>query len=708
MQTGKDTQTRRPDLKENNHRASLDLLYHIGRELASALDLRTVLERVLFLSMRNVGAISGSIIVLDDNGKPVESAIITGAQVHNHTTQRLRSTLDRGLAGWVFKNLEPVLIQDTSQDERWMLRKYEDEEGSSPKSAVSAPLFARERMIGVMTLVHPQPGFFSHEHLELVQAIADQAGIAVLNARLYAESQRQARVMTALAESAATITASLNLEDVLLRIMEQISQALDVEGVSLALIVPEEDALIVRAATGPVKDLLVNSRWEIGQGIAGWVAKEGRGVIVQNAAEDERFDPLVDQKTGFKTHSVACAPLRYRGQIIGVLEAVNPKSGDFDPDALLVLTGIGSLAGTAVRHAQLFERLQAAHQSYRELFEDSIDPIFITDRDGKIMDANRQAVLTSDYDKMNLITLSISQVHIPDLTQLGKDYENLGFGKTLSYESRLRTLSGHEVPIQVYVRQVKSDGAIRIQWIMQDITERKNLDSMREDLLSMIYHDLRSPLANVVSSLDVIDTMLSAESDDPTYKSLLNIAMRSTERIQRLTNSLLDINRLEAGQPIVKQQTIEPVLLINEAVELIQPVSDNKNISLTTAVPFDLPKVFVDADMIRRVLSNLFENAAKFTPQGGKIHASVFTKQDWVVFQIDDTGPGIPASEHERIFEKFTRIKTQESIKGLGLGLAYCRLAVEGHGGKIWVESEPGMGSHFFFTLPAAPGESSL
>ena len=334
MQTGKDTQARKPNSKENNHRASLDLLYHISRELTSALDLRTVLERVVFLSMRNVGAISGSIIVLDDNGKPVESAIITGAQVHNHTTQRLRSTLDNGLAGWVVRNRQPVLITDTSQDDRWMLRKYDTDEGTSPKSAVSAPLFARERMIGVMTLVHPQPGFFSDEHLNLVQAIADQAGIAVLNARLYAESQRQARVMTALAESAATITASLNLEDVLSRIMDQISQALDVEGVSLALIDPEENTLVVRAATGPVKDLLINSCWEIGQGIAGWVAQEGQGVIVQNVAEDPRFDPMVDQRTGFKTQSIACAPLRYRGQIIGVLEAVNPNSGDFDPDAL--------------------------------------------------------------------------------------------------------------------------------------------------------------------------------------------------------------------------------------------------------------------------------------------------------------------------------------------------------------------------------------
>src|SRR3990170_1709334 len=143
-------------------RASLDLLYHISRELASALDLRTVLERVLFLSMRNVHAIRGSIIVLDDNGRPVESAVIAGDQVMDRNTSRLRATLDRGLAGWVVRNRQAALIMNTSKDERWMLQQYEvADENVDSKSAVSAPLMVRERLVGVITLVHPQPNYFS-------------------------------------------------------------------------------------------------------------------------------------------------------------------------------------------------------------------------------------------------------------------------------------------------------------------------------------------------------------------------------------------------------------------------------------------------------------------------------------------------------------------------------------------------------------------
>src|SRR5512137_342478 len=220
-----------PDIDVNSTRSSLELLYHISRELSSALDLRALLERVLLLSMQNVGAINGSIIVLDDHGDPVDSAIVAGKTIHNHTTDRLRDTLEKGLSGWVLRERQAALVEDTAQDSRWMPRQYEEDERQNPKSAVSAPILTRDKLVGILTLVHPKPGFFTSEHVALVQAIADQAGIAVLNARLYAESQRHAEVMTSLAKSAAGISVSLNLEDVFSGILEQIDITLKVQAV---------------------------------------------------------------------------------------------------------------------------------------------------------------------------------------------------------------------------------------------------------------------------------------------------------------------------------------------------------------------------------------------------------------------------------------------------------------------------------------------
>jgi signal transduction histidine kinase len=183
--------------------------------------------------------------------------------------------------------------------------------------------------------------------------------------------------------------------------------------------------------------------------------------------------------------------------------------------------------------------------------------------------------------------------------------------------------------------------------------------------------------------------------------------LRSTERIQRLTNSLLDIKRLEAGQPLGDRVLAIPGELIKEAVDTVSPVAENKQQKINILSLPELPLVMVDAEMIRRVLINLLENAVKFTSSGGTIQINAQQEGNWLKVWVQDNGPGIPVSEHERIFDKFTRLNAKDSSKGLGLGLAYCRMAMQGHGGRIWVESEPGAGSHFVFTLPVMNEDAS-
>lgn len=683
---------------DNSTRSFLELLYHISRELSSALDLRTVLERILFLSMHNVGAISGSIIVLDDNGDPVDSAIIIDDKVQEHTTDRLREPLEKGLSGWVARNRQLAVVENTNVDVRWMPRYYEVDEKQLPKSAVSVPLLTRDKLVGVLTLVHPQIGFFISDLVALVQAIADQAGIAVLNARLYAESQRDAQVMTSLANSAAGISVSLNLEDVFKAILDQTDLTIHAQGIILTLVDANSGKLELKAAKGQSGNLIIQASEKMERGISCWVAEHDQGVIIRDISQDARYAPAIDQLDGIIPHAILCAPIHYRGQVIGTLEAINLEVGGFDQDSLLILSGIANLSGTAIRHAQLYEQLQAAHQSYQDLFEDSIDPILITNWEGEILEANRIAALSSDFGKDQLRAMSIHQIHRVDQVLVGESFSHLHAGNTLSYESSLCTASGHEVPIKVYVREIKLDDISRLQWIMRDITEQKKLDTLREDLTSMIYHDLRSPLANVVSSLGLLDTMLPSE--DPALKSLLDISMRSTVRIQRMTESLLELSTMEAGRPIGTRKQTSILALIYEAVEAMESLVHSKSQIISYKVPDRLPNVLADQDMIRRVVINLLENASKYSPQGSKIEVGASQEGEQIMVWVEDNGPGIPASEHKRIFEKFTRLKTESAPKGLGLGLAYCHLAVQAHGGKIWVESEVGRGSRFTFSLP--------
>jgi signal transduction histidine kinase len=268
-----------------------------------------------------------------------------------------------------------------------------------------------------------------------------------------------------------------------------------------------------------------------------------------------------------------------------------------------------------------------------------------------------------------------------------------------NYETRLRTHSGKQAPVELYVKRVPGlePDTDTVQWIVRDIAQRAELDELRSDLTSMLFHDMRSPLGNVISSLQLLNDPPPA---DETVRSLLTISLRSARRLSRMIDSLLDLRRLEEGRAVIKRTKISLAALATEAVEEAQPVAEGKGIILQMAIPLSLPTVEADADMTRRVISNLLDNAVKYTQSGGIIRLTAETDGPMVCFSVTDTGPGIPAEERHRIFDKYSRIERIGAPKGLGLGLAFCRLAVKAHGGRIWVDSPSEGGAAFRFNLP--------
>ncbi len=684
-------------------RASLELLYRISREIATTLDLATILERVLSLSLKTIGATSGSIIILDENENPVESTIIIQDQVITHTNEQLRSTLENGLAGWVVKNREPVNIPDTSKDQRWLRRPDNDDSSTWAKSVIALPIMVRNDLVGVITLTHPERNHLQREHISLVQAIADQAGIAVLNAQLYGESQRQARVMTALANSATALSSTLRLETVLETILHEIQEALRVEAVTLSLVDRNQDFLEYKAAIHTTLDLhssLIGKKFKVGEGFTGSVAEKCEGEIVTDPGSDKRITITSKFYPDLSIQSIIAAPIFIPDKLIGVVEAINPKAGHFESDALQVISGIGSLAGSFIQNAQLYEELQTAHIRYHDLFENSGDPIIITDLSGKIIETNNRTLTTSQYSQSNLDSLTITDIHEVNWEVVGPEFINLQEAHSCTYESSLKTSQDVEIPVSVSVFLIQIANENRLQWILTDISERRKLDQLREDLTSMIFHDLRSPLSNVISSLDVIQASLPG-ANDPDIQSLFDIANRSTIRIQRLTKSLLDINRLESGREVTNLELLNPEDLINNARQALITQANAKSHSVILNLARKIPKITGDRDMLERVLINLFQNAIKFTPTNGRIEFGLKKDGSDTLFWVLDSGSGVDPEYIDRIFDKYTRIHPDERIKGLGLGLAFCRLAVEGHGGRIWVENIPKGGAKFSFTIPS-------
>ena len=387
--------------------------------------------------------------------------------------------------------------------------------------------------------------------------------------------------------------------------------------------------------------------------------------------------------------------------MVGILTIVHPQPGFLTEDHLALLQAIADQASIFVNNARLFNSLQGITRRYRELFEDNIEPILITDWDGHVIEVNREAIHFTGYEMPKITKCSIFELHESRWDLLGSHCDNLLGGSTITYESQLNAFNGKLIPIEVFVSKVDLEDADFLQWVLRDLSARKELDALREDLTAMIYHDLRSPLSNIISSLDMLGAILPVDGN-PSLKSIFNIANRSTDRMQRLISSLLDINRLESGQAITNQKVVEVKGLVDNALAAVQPLLEGKQQAMEVKIAEACPPIWADEDMARRILINIIENGIKFTPTHGNLSVVVEPSEGWVRFSVQDSGPGIPVEAREKIFEKFVRLQTERFAKGLGLGLAFCRLAVEAHGGRIWVDSQPGQGSCFNFTLPAA------
>ena len=228
---------------------------------------------------------------------------------------------------------------------------------------------------------------------------------------------------------------------------------------------------------------------------------------------------------------------------------------------------------------------------------------------------------------------------------------------------------------------------------------------MREDLTAMLVHDLQSPLGNVISSLELLRYELPSNT---TVDAILDISLRSSRRLQVLIRSLLDLNHLEGGHPVNNPTYADLELLIADAADTVQPTMNRRRLTLNQELPDNqkLPPVFGDEDMIRRVIINLVDNAVKYSPENTTVTVKVqpvSENEDHLLISISDQGKGIPPEYRSVIFQKFRRIQEKDGPKGIGLGLAFCRMAVEAHGGRIWVDDAPGGGARFNLTLPTRP-----
>ena len=293
--------------------------------------------------------------------------------------------------------------------------------------------------------------------------------------------------------------------------------------------------------------------------------------------------------------------------------------------------------------------------------------------------------------------------------ELEHDFPTIGRKVMLLNARKLRPGDHTELLVlaleDVTERRRVHDLELRFTAELQESYRRlQELEKLRDDLTHMIIHDLRTPLTSVIAGMQTLDVVGDLNEDQ---REMMGIAIIGGETLLGMINDLLDVEKLESGSMPLDYAVLSAAELVASAVRQVTSLAESNRLTLVQHIAADLPPLPGDENSLRRTLVNLLGNAIKFTPSGGTVMVEVGRSEDkrLMAFSVRDTGEGIPAEAFGRIFEKFGQVAERHGglTMSTGLGLTFCKLAVEAHGGQIGVESVPGQGSTFRFTIPLPP-----
>jgi signal transduction histidine kinase len=244
-------------------------------------------------------------------------------------------------------------------------------------------------------------------------------------------------------------------------------------------------------------------------------------------------------------------------------------------------------------------------------------------------------------------------------------------------------------------------------FILRDITKEKEIESFRQEMSHMLVHDLRSPLTAVITGLHIALEDVSNYPEHPaadTLRMSLEVSLNNSSALLAMIEEILDVNKLESGEMPLTFELVNLKTIASSAIQKLRGLADEAHIAVRLKAPDDLPDIMVDAEKMERVFINLIDNALKYAPDGGWVDVQIESGAAYQQVSVIDNGEGILPEHRERIFERFAQVSSarrQRGPKGTGLGLTFCRLAVEAHRGHIWVDDGPEKGTAFHFTLSA-------
>jgi len=356
-----------------------------------------------------------------------------------------------------------------------------------------------------------------------------------------------------------------------------------------------------------------------------------------------------------------------------------------------------------LRTKELEEALRRSEENFRNSLESSLLGFFVVTAEEEVLYANQAMLDIYGYSSVEeLKAVPAKDCYAPQSYaeyQERKEKRKRGESVPSSYEISIVRKSGEVRQLAVSRAEVTWNGERQFQVVYQDITERKKLDQLKDDFIGLVSHELRSPLTVIIGAVNTALAEVDRLSPEET-RQLLKDAALEAESLSRLLGNLLELSRAQADRLFLYVEPISVEKAIQNTVEEITRHSSACH--FVVDLPRRLSKVYADQLRLERILYNLLENSVKYSPQGGKIQVSVRAEEECLIIGVSDQGIGISPSDQAKLFVPFQRLgeSRPKGVGGVGLGLLVCRRLVEAHGGQIWVESEPGHGSTFLFTLP--------
>jgi PAS domain S-box-containing protein len=702
---------------ELRRRHEAEILNDVAHFLTATLDLDDVMQRTVDTIRQYLNPIhSCTISLIEENGRFLRVvakwvADPSYSMVEIGSGRQVDETYASQIA---LHDQKPFVINDIKLHP-FMSHHMREGNKKGLRAILYIPLILQQNPIGLLQIhVFHLPRIFTKEEIELCSNVANLATIAIVNARLHAETQQQAKELAILNEVAVETATSTDVDDLIRKTTNLISKSIYTEMFGFVLRDEITDDLVPHISYfGVAKELLMQTI-PLERSIVGKVVLTGNHIIIDDVRTEPSYYDVVN-----KTLSEVAVPVLIDGAVVAVINAESSKTNHFSNKDLRFLNTLAGQVATAMERAKLYNairsqaaslgqqvkertaELQAERDRTLAILESAGEGIIFTNTEAKIQYANQALLRQSGYTIAELINQT------PNILNSGQTSET-------TFENMWRTILAGNYWTGEIINQRKDGTLYNVSLtvtplfaengdvsgfvsVHADITRLKEVERLKAEFVSSVTHELRTPLTNIKTYLSLLER--GKQEKRARYFEVLKY---ETERLTRLIQDVLDLSRLESTSFFDTNVSVDPAICFSVLLNGFVAEAAKKEITVQHQIPNELPHVRITKEHFNKVISNLLSNALAYSQSKSVVEICAREERNNVVITIQDSGPGIVEEEIAQIFERFYRGKAARDTNtpGTGLGLSIASDIVERYGGKLRVSSEVAMGSCFQVWLP--------